>query len=286
MSKGIPDYPQRIVIELTARCNLSCSMCPRKHINISGGYVNGVLFKRLVDEISEVNPQAVIIPFWRGESLLHPHFRELMEYALDRHMRIHISTNGHVLTEEHAAVLSRCEFVTFSIHTSEGYTHAKEFLSLKRRGRPTVQISFVRGEKTTEKFLELLTEKSDLDGFDAIRLYEEHTVDGIFGRSGSSLDGPRKFCQKLLDTIVVAYDGRVSRCNHMWLPEREIDVNELSIKGAWKSLRLSQIRSNYPDELCKPCDQWTGHTCGESWRIAEGRKEHKIFGSMTKKGTL
>lgn len=274
------NFPQRIVVELTTRCNLSCPMCPRHYAKMKNGYMSKELWKKLIDEISEVSPDSIIIPFWRGESLLHPDFVRLMEYALDRSLRIHISTNGHTVSKEQAKVLARCEFVTFSVHTPAGYIHAKEFLKLKKSGKPIVQISFVKGESTTEAFLKDLISIPDIGQFNSVRLYEEHSIDGVFGKSSISSEGPRIYCPKLTDTLVIAFDGTISRCNHVWETEKTINLNSIGIRSAWNSPRLEEIRNGYPDKLCSPCDQWTGHTCGESWRVIEGKVEHMTYGEV------
>ena len=216
----ILDYPHRIVIELTPQCNLSCSMCPRNYIQTKDGYMSEDLWRRLVDDIAKTKLDTIILPFWHGESLLHPDFIELIQYALNKSLRIHISTNGNLVTGEYAEILARCEFVTFSIHIRIGYKNAKNFLSLKNNDKPIVQVSFVKGEDS-ETIHQAVINSSDLDGFDSVRLYEERTKDGIFGKSGSPYTIPRIFCPKLLDTLVIAYDGSIFRCNHIWQIDRE-----------------------------------------------------------------
>lgn len=275
-NEKFPNLPLRIVLELTPRCNLRCSMCPRNYILESDGYMAEKLWKRLIDEVAETAPGTAILPFWRGESLLHPNFLDFINYARDKVLPIHLSTNGHLVTKRNATVLARCEFVTFSIHAQTGYDKAREFLSMRKGKRPVVQVSFVAGE-ATEHILNNLVQSPDLEGFDSVRLYEEHTKDGVFGKSNSPAGFPRRFCPKLLDTFVIAFDGSLSRCNHIWETESKINLNTMSIRDAWHSGYLQQIRADYPDRYCASCDQWTGHTCGESWRIVDGKVEHKVF---------
>lgn len=237
-----------------------------------------ILWQRLIDEIRENNPHNIVLPFWRGESLLHPSFIELMEYALNRQIRIHISTNGHLVTGDKAAMLQNCEFVTFSIHTQLGYERAKEFIACKKRDKPTVQISFVKGETMTEQFLENLISTENLDNFDSVRLYEEHSVDGILGKSATRYKIPRTFCQKLEDSLVIAFDGKVSRCCYIWETENNnINANTSTIKDVWNSDILFNIRERYPDRFCAPCDQWSGHTCGSLWHMSEGEIIHEVY---------
>ena len=134
----------------------------------------------------------------------------------------------------------------------------------------------------SEKLRKELTATDDLGGFDGVRLYEEHSKDGVFGKSAYTLKAGRVYCQKLKDTLVVAYDGSVSRCNHVWFTEAGIGLNKISIEEAWTSKHMEKIRRDYPDTYCSACDQWTGHTCGESWRLVNNRVAHKIFGMANK----
>ena len=255
-------------------------MCPSRHMQLLDGYISRDLWKKLIDEIVDANPEAVVLPFWRGESLLHPEFTELLTYALDRFIKIHISTNGHVIYSNHCDVLERCDFVTFSIHTTKGYINAEQFLSHKKNGMPVVQLSFVKGEETTDTLLYSLVTTPDLKGFDSIRLYEEHSAGGVFGKSAVSVNNTdRVYCPKLLDTLVIAYDGTVSRCNHIWETEDRINLNEITLSEAWSSDPLKKIRDNYPDDRCGQCDQWIGHTLGESWSVVDGIVEHRVFSS-------
>ena len=273
-------FPNRIVLELTPLCNLSCAMCPRHYITEHDGYMSIQLWKSLIDEIATVAPNAIILPFWRGESLMHEGFSEMIQYALDKKIRIHLCTNGHFINEHNSDLLSKTEFVTFSIHSKIGYKKAKEFVSGKQEGKafPTTQVSFVDCEKTAQKILPVVKDSDDLDGFDSIRLYTEHTVEGEFGSSAALEDDvQRKYCPKLVNTLVIAADGSVSRCNHIWETETSLNANNMSIQEIWTSDYFKAVRKNYPDEKCGPCDQWSGHTQGESWRKKNGKVKHIVF---------
>lgn len=264
MVEQIEKFPSRIVIELTPLCNLSCVMCPRHIIEKNSGYMDFKLWEKLINEIVTINPQAIVLPFWRGESLLHKEFISFSQYALNRNVRLHISTNGHFVKGEKAQILSEYEFITFSIHTIEGFENAVEFVKNYKSESNTVQISFVDCEKELMPYLDKVINSNDLLGFDSVRLYEEHTKDGKFGYSGKNISFDRFFCPKLENTLVISYDGYISRCNHIWNTETE-DVNTQTIQNAWSSQVLSNIRKNYPDQLCMPCDQWSGNTNGKRW---------------------
>ncbi len=276
----IEEFPSRIVLELTPRCNLSCPMCPRHYIKDTDGYMSEWLFKKLVNEIVAENPEAVVLPFWRGESCLHPEFHSFLNYALDQGLRIHLSTNGHFMGQEQMAVFYRCEFVTFSLHTVIGYRNARKFIDQKPSWSNTIsQVSFVDSEADSRKFLADCTEDNYLMGFDAVRLYVEHTVGGEFGKSIMPAVADRSFCPKLTHTFVVGADGGYSRCNHLWQTQKDPGLTSASIREIWEGEVMNEIKSSYPDEHCGHCDQWSGHTSGEAWRKdASGRVEHMAYG--------
>jgi organic radical activating enzyme len=279
MKKNIPKFPERIVIELTPLCNLSCSMCPRHYIKETDGYMDPKLYKKLIDEIKTENSEAIILPFWRGESCMHPNFIELIEYTLQQELRVHISTNGHYMVREVMDIFYRCEFITFSIHDNRGYKNALNFISNKPDPRMcSTQISFVDVEKTTQKFLKECSTSPNLQGFDSIRLYHEHSIDGVFGKSSVENSHNRIFCPKLEHTFVIGADGHYSRCNHIWELEQDRSLYELTIKDVWKGDRIEEIRNQYPDNKCTPCDQWSGNTNGESWRVSkDGKVDHTVY---------
>jgi len=272
-------FPNRIVLELTPLCNLSCSMCPRHYIKETDGYMEPALYKKLVDEICTENPEAIILPFWRGESCMHPQFSELLEYTLERELRVHLSTNGHYMDEAFKEIFYYCEFLTFSLHDNRGYKNALKFIE----GKPewsecTTQVSFVDVEKTTAKFMSECTNSDSLKGFDSVRLYHEHTIGGEFGNGGQESSEERTFCPKLEHTFVVSADGQYSRCNHIWTQEQRGSLYQSTIKEMWHGERMEEIRTQYPDPQCTPCDQWSGHTNGETWRKdLDGKVTHTVY---------
>lgn len=278
MSLIIEKFPTRVAIELTPLCNLSCDMCPRHIIDKNSGFIEFELYKKLIDEIKEFSPNTIVLPFWRGESLLHKEFVKFSEYALEKEIRLHISTNGHFVKGEKAEILSKYEFITFSLHTKEGFENALDFVKKYKTEQNTIQASFVDCEDEMMPFLDELTHSEDLGGFDTIRLYEEHSKEGKFGYSGKDIFESRIFCPKLTNTLVVASDGSISRCNHIWNSE-DYNLNTKSIKEAWQSKTMQNIRNNYPDNLCLPCDQWSGNTNGKTWKIQNETISEKEVGN-------
>ena len=120
--------------------------------------------------------------------------------------------------------------------------------------------------------LKEIVKRDDLFGFDSVRLYEEHTKDGVFGYTGADFSESRHFCPKLEHMLIIDYKGNISRCNHIWNCE-EYNIKNKSIQDAWESKVINDIRVNYPDNLCQPCDQWSGRTTGRVWQ----KRDNKII---------
>lgn len=68
-----------IVFELTNRCNLNCIMCPvNRDMRRKKGFMDVKLFKKIIDE----NPQLYCtVLYFRGKSLLHPNFFDMVNYG-------------------------------------------------------------------------------------------------------------------------------------------------------------------------------------------------------------
>lgn len=96
-------YPSSVVLELTNRCNLKCTMCWWNFPdNPSGGFGELSLceFNKLIDELATFRPGLTITgsePFMRKDAT------EIIAYIRKKNLRIDcIMTNGMLLTKERA----------------------------------------------------------------------------------------------------------------------------------------------------------------------------------------
>jgi len=249
-------FPRRVTIELTNDCNLSCDMCPRRYMTAPVGYMVEDMWLKLIDEC--VDRQAIVVPFWRGESLLHPKFNQFIDYALNRGARIQFATNGHFINENNVDLLTNFEFVSVSIHNRAALSKLEMLLKCRKVAKPIIQASFVESEKSAELF-EKVTGLAD-----HVRIYKNHTLKGRFGKSEVQPRN-RRFCTKLSKDIVIAYNGSISRCCYVWKTEKTMNATSLSVAKIWNNPSFRQIRENYPDAVCRQCDQWGGETLGEHY---------------------
>ena len=186
----------KFVIELTNVCNLKCYMCPRNHIDMKTGYMDTRFWKNIVSMIPE---KSTILPFWRGESTLHPFFGEMIR-SLSNHDVV-LATNG-TNVDPILYVLNYFNVINVSIHGQESY---EGFLKLKEKangGKPLVISSTVDGEAR----------------FTAPdRIYERHTINGVWGsiKANPVKQEPPAACPKIKETII-AWDGVMGRCSYVW----------------------------------------------------------------------
>jgi radical SAM protein with 4Fe4S-binding SPASM domain len=292
----IPDaFPRRVTIELSSCCNLSCVMCPRQYLSGESGFMEDALFGKIVQEIGSEEVEAVV-PFFRGESLLHPRFMELLG-LLRRHCRsrIQLATNGLLLSEEmiHDLLFKiRIDFISFSLDavTEETYRKIRRGGSLEKARENALKFLRLRDDSgstgtavqvsLTESVFNL-EEIASFIGYwrsraDRVRIYPRHSEGGNFGALASpgfrrdSVE--RSHCMKPFTDIVIYHDGRVALCNHDWdRPESASlgSVREKSIHEIWEDLPYRHVRERQHRgdwerlEPCRHCDHWQGSDGGE-----------------------
>ncbi len=276
------EFPVNLIMELTNCCNLNCGMCPRHYMESHLGYMSLKLFKNIVGQIKE-HSETVIIPFFRGESLLHSDFLPMMEYIKkNTSNRVVFATNGMLLNRKLAKEIINLEidFISFSLDTINKTRYEKirrgakydtvvenieHFLMLKEssgQSKPEVQISSVETAKTKDDVKQFVREW--LPRVNRVRIYKEHSVGGQFGRLKTKLSNTqRKPCIKPINEMAIYWDGTVGLCNHDWIPKAFLgDANKSLLKDIWKGKRYEEVRRQHLENridsslTCYNCDYW------------------------------
>lgn len=104
-------FPYWINIELTNRCNLKCTYCPRpKMTHLQLEDMDLSLFKRIVDAFSAiVTERTTFTPVGLGEPLMYRELPEALKYLKVRYpmVLVHIDTNGTLLNRQKSEMLCR-----------------------------------------------------------------------------------------------------------------------------------------------------------------------------------
>ncbi|MDD2717735.1 MAG: SPASM domain-containing protein [Candidatus Wallbacteria bacterium] len=68
-----------LILELTNFCNLNCIMCSLPRQKLQRGFMRHDLLEKILSDLRKEKLKFnLILPFWSGESSLHPQFRELL----------------------------------------------------------------------------------------------------------------------------------------------------------------------------------------------------------------
>jgi len=283
------DFPNRLTLELTNGCNLACVMCPsrlgsgRQGKGYSKGMMGQALFERVVDEASAHLPVA-LVPFFRGESLLHPKLVPLLAYAKRRGLGpIQLVSNGMLMSARLAQELLDLglDFVSFSLDTVRPAEYARirrggnfarvmanveGFIRRRNAGgyATEVQVSATRTAANAGSIEEFVAHWRGR--VERVRIYYEHSADGHPGSLDCPevpKDMPRQPCHKPFCDLVAYWDGRVAACNHDWQREPALgDLNRQSVAGVWHGAAYEALRQEHlaPERLrdatCRHCDHW------------------------------
>lgn len=94
--------PVSIAFEPTTSCNLRCPECPSglRSFTRPTGMLPENLFRQTIDQLHD---RLLYLTFYfQGEPYLHPHFLEMVQYAVAKNIYTATSTNAHFLTDANA----------------------------------------------------------------------------------------------------------------------------------------------------------------------------------------
>lgn len=281
------EFPDRITVELTNQCNVSCSFCPRQKTQMEVGYMDMALYKKIIDEVTLHLPVKAVL-FFRGESLLHPQFDECLRYAKEKGIGpVQFASNGLALDEEAARKMldAGIDFISFSLDTlsPEVYKATRKYGDLtvsmenvirlgemckerKSRGLsvPILQVSTIEIEdykQHQQEFIDFWKKHVDI-----VRVYYEHDEKGKFKDAGTIAKLPvieeRRPCRKVFTDMLIYWDGSLALCNYDWNGGLGLNVNEMSLYEAWhsepyESIRRMQQEGGFKEGLiCTECEHW------------------------------
>lgn len=112
----IKDFPLNVLIETGNYCNLNCITCTNDKITRKRGYINTLLYRKIIDEIATENPYTRVWLDFYGEPLLSRFKLYFMiDYAKKKGLKnVCVNTNGTLIDEEMAEMLldSNIDFIS------------------------------------------------------------------------------------------------------------------------------------------------------------------------------
>jgi radical SAM protein with 4Fe4S-binding SPASM domain len=259
-------YPKRVTIELTNRCNRACIGCPRHKMLYPQGYMTPELFYKIIDELPA---STVVVPFYRGESLLHNCFVEYMQ-ALKKFKVVQLASNGDYLNRiNQTAILNTVSFLSISLHDYRlpNRTNYLPFLKECRDRGLDTQVSILETLVTSAKKKQF--KRMWLKHVDRVRVYKEHSING-FGSMNLTETPHRVACNKPFEDMIIYWDGNVGLCNHDWNNSTPLgNVILSSIQDVWRGFRYNEVRLMHKAEMrfnvptCRDCSFQSNQIYGE-----------------------
>jgi hypothetical protein len=215
------------------------------------GFMSVAAFERLCDEAKGHIPTAIL--FWRGESILHPQFRHMVKYARARFKRLEIATNTEKWRDEDIDLVCLFDFLSISVHSKRALEFARNAIVL-RQGHGKIQLTAVEGERTAKSLMELARH------VDRIKIYNQHSLGGVWGATDKkrSRRASASSCPRLTRDLIIAWNGYMSRCTHVWETSKRANAFGLGLRKSWERAL------NTPWPHCKRCDQDESQTKGET----------------------
>lgn len=274
-------FPTRFAVEVTAECNLSCSMCHHPEMRRPKGRMPFELWKRCADQISKISPDTQCWFSFCGEPLLEPELL-LKMLAYGKSVGLHslnINTNGMPLTPELAKTLLRSDvdLIVFGIDglSKEIYEKIRvdgnrdivyknvEYLLEARESLgsgPEIQVQFIEME---ENELELNAfKKYWLERGAVLKVRKKLSWGGIFDTPLNIMKENRIPCPWAVTMMHVFWDGRVPRCPGDTEGEESIgNAWDESLSILWDRMgtyRKAHMEYRFDDlpERCNKCKDW------------------------------
>jgi len=279
------NFPRRVILEMTSRCNFLCRMCPQQNLKRPRMDMNVKLFKRVVDEIDSHGIEGVWL-YHLGEPLLHQEFKENIKHINTKKNLgvIWISTNGQLFNAENIKIIldSNIDFINFSAHavTEETYKtvapgdfktvqkNLEAFFKLKGTNnlprKPFLHLQMIEQETT----------KHEVDGF-INKYYKKADVVSInmleYVNLPSNAFGLKQRVRKPLTSCLrvsrndcfIMSDGHVTLCDAAYNHEIDLgNINNNTLYEIWnggkrkKIIELNAKGRMSENEFCQKCTDY------------------------------
>lgn len=274
-------FPKKFAVEITATCNLACSMCHYPGMKRPKGRIPFELWKGCADEIAAVSPNTECWFSFIGEPLLEPELLiRVLTYGKSVGLRsLNLNTNGMLLTPKLADQVldSGVDLVVFGVdgfsrETYERirlggsrdvvYENIENFLGARhaRATGPEVQVQFIEMDENTHE-VEAFSEYWLARGA-TVKLRNKLSWGGKFETPLCTPPEERIACPWAITMMHVFWDGRVPRCSGDTEGEESVgNAWDESLAVLWQRLGIYRDhhlnrRFDQLPERCQTCKDW------------------------------
>jgi len=299
----IKDFPLNIIIEPGNYCNLNCTTCANNKLTRKKGQMNILLYKKIIDEIAEVNPYTRIWLDFYGEPLLQKFkLYYMITYAISKGLKnIELNTNGTLLDEEMAEMLldSGISFISIDCDGFSKEVYEKIRVGAKRdvtykniehilkrrkeRGitKPIIEVKVMEMEENKDEIDTIVNYWRERGAWTTTRrliswagMCEEIQMTSVENRIA---------CGNAVGIMAITWDGKVANCV-MDVDAQYVcgDVTQESIKTIWTRRNENMVKYHMNHEfeklpaICHNCEDWS--IIGEERFDENGNPVQKNYG--------
>jgi MoaA/NifB/PqqE/SkfB family radical SAM enzyme len=271
------DFPQDVVIEPVAGCNLRCIMCPQPNLKRPRGFMAWDLYAKIVNEIAAEPTPTRLWPSLMGEITLLGHDAvRMVTYATRFQVPVHLNTNGVLFDGWIAEGLmgAKPKTIIFGIDAATPETYSR----IRVGGDYSRVVSNVKyaiqhrlpGTEVVVQFIEMPENAAEIEQFKWYWL-DQGAVVKLRPRLGwgNRLETPflrvaesdRIPCGWLMRSCTIRWDGKMSQCDSDCEGEYcPGDINTQTIKSVWNG-ELAQRRAyhwkgDFSHYCCATCKDW------------------------------
>ena len=267
--------PLSMQIELASACNFKCRFC--MHYNdqnikkgvFKPGIMSLATFKSAVDGLKQFPDKLKFITLQsRGESLLNPHFVEMLRYLKEADVveKVGLYTNGTLLSKEVSDGMIDAGLDT--LHISIEGINAEEYKRVAGVDIDFEQLIqnityFYENKKNTYVYIKTIDCGMSSKDKDKFKLLFNHICDDLFienaidawqgaGSDKTYLTDNRYnesvtkavICPRLFFTCDIHFDGSVVACGHDWSEQYIVgNINSDTIANIWGNEKFEHIRN-------------------------------------------
>jgi pyruvate-formate lyase-activating enzyme len=274
-------FPKRFAAEVTASCNLACSMCHHPTMKRPKGKMPFELWKRCADQVAAYSPETQCWFSFCGEPLLEPDLLlRMLAYGKALGLRsLNINTNGMLLTPDLARPIldSGVDLIVIGIDgfSSESYRKIRvlgdrdvvyanvEHLLAARRARasgPEIQVQFIEMDENEHELAKFSAHW--LERGATLKIRNKMSWGGQFETQLCVPQDDRIPCPWAITMMHVFWDGRVPRCSGDTEGEESVGnawdeplTNLWHRLGGYRSLHLNRRFDELP-QRCQSCKDW------------------------------
>ena len=274
------EFPNRVLLELTSRCNLTCRMCPRHNLTRPHIDFDKALYLKVVDELDQHGIEGIWL-FHLGEPILHPNWKEIVTYVGSKKNidMIWFSSNGVKFDQASADFVldSNITFMNYSLHGTNAetfgvvsppklYATVRENLEymLRRKkelGRgPTIHIQMIDQEGThdnIDEFLETFYETGEIVSINTLEYANLPNNTYGLARERAQVSSCKRISRG--DCFIVS-NGDIQPCDATYNSEILLgNVQDQSVSAIWNGeVRRTMVDLNakgelYKNEYCSKC---------------------------------